>query len=270
MNWFFPVYFIGVTTTSRGALALLAAVCGYLAGVFVKPGDLRRWSRLAALRLDAVLIFYIVYLSFLVALSTTIGLERIGYRYISPAFVPALLTVLYIMEQELILPGKTISFRLFGTLARIPKSPLVIGLLVGAFAIATAREVVTIARPVEPENNFNHIAWQTSETVQLARSVWLSQGEDIPVYSNVPFALYLHAGIPARWPPEARRHQSGESRRQVASLAGLWPATPKAYLVWFDAQAKGHLFGLDSLQEIADFETIARLKDGTVYEVTAR
>ena len=141
LNWFFPVYFIGVTTTSRGALAVLAAVCGYLAGAFVKPGDLWRWSKLAVLRLDAVSIFYIVYLSFLVALATTKGLERIGYRYISPAFVPALLTVLYIMEQELILPGKTSSFRLFGTLLRFPKSPLFIGLLVGAFAIATAREV---------------------------------------------------------------------------------------------------------------------------------
>ncbi len=270
LNWFFPVYFIGVTTTSRGALAVLAAVCGYLAGAFLKPRDLWRWSRLAALSLDAVPIFYITYVSFLVVLSTTIGVERIGYRYVSPVFVPALLIILYIMEQVLILPGKTITFGLLGALVRIPRSPLAIALLVGAFAIAAAREVVTIARPVEPENNFNHAAWQTSETVQLARSVWLSQGEDIPVYSNVPFALYLHADIPARWPPEAQRHQSGESRRQIASLAGLWPGTPRAYLVWFDAKAKGHLFGVDSLQEIADFKTVARLKDGTVYEVTAR
>ena len=270
LNWFFPVYFIGVTATSRGALAVLAAVSGYLAGALLKPKDLLRWFRLAALKLDAVSIFYIVYVSFLVALSTAIGLERIGYRYLSPAFVPTVLIILYIMEQELFSPGKTVAIGLMGTRTRFPRSPLTIALLVGVFAIATVREVVTIARPAEPENNVNHIDWQTSETIQLAKSVWLSQGDDIAMYSNVPFALYAQAGIPARWVPAASRHQSSEPRRPVETLAGLWPETPRAYLVWFDAQAKGHLFGVKDLQEIADFRSIARLEDGTIYEVTAR
>ncbi len=270
LNWFFPVYFIGVTTTSRGALAVLAAVSGYLAGAFLKPRDLWRGIKLAVLELDAVSIFYIAYVSFLVALSTTIGLERIGYRYIAPAFVPAMLIVLYIVEQEVYLAGKTFSFNLLGTLCRFPRSPLAIALLVAVFAIAAAREGATMARPVEPENNYNHLTWRTSETVQLVKSLRLNHGEDTPLYTNVPFALYVHAGIPARWAPAAHRHQSGEPRRPVGSLAGLWPETPEAYLVWFDAQAKGHLFGVDSLQEIADFKIVARLEDGTVYEVTAR
>ncbi len=270
LNWFFPVYSIGVTTTSRGALAVLAAVCGYLAGWLLKPRDLWRWSNQAVLKLDAVPIFYITYVSFLVVLSTTIGVERIGYRYVSPVFVPVVLVILVIMEQGLILPGKTITFGFMGDLVRIPRSPLPIALLMGAFAIAATREVVTIARPVEPENNVNHIAWQTSETVQLVKSVWLSQGEDLPVYSNVPFALYVYAGIPARWVPAANRQQSSEPRRPTETLAGQWPERPRAYVVWFDIQKKGHLFGVESLQEIADVRSIARLEDGTVYEVTAR
>lgn len=270
LNWFFPVYFIGVTATSRGALAVLAAVSGYLAGALLKPRDLLRWSRLAAWQLDAVSIFYITYVSFLVALATTFGLERIGYRYLSPAFVPVVLIILYLMEQELFSAGKTISFALLGSLIRIPRSRLVIAALVAVFAMAAVREVVTIARPVEPDNNVNHFVWQSSETIQLAKSVWLSQGEETPLYSNVPFALYVHAGIPARWVPAAHRHQSSEPRKPVTSLAGLWPESPKAFLVWFDAQAKGHLFGVESLREIADFKTVARLEDGTVYEVSSR
>ena len=270
LNWFFPVYFIGVTAASRGTLAVLAAVSGYLAGAFLKPRDLWRWIKLAALELDAVSIFYIAYVSFLVALSTTLGLERIGYRYLAPAFVPAMLIILYIVKQEVYLPRKTFSLSLLGTLCRFPSSPIAIALLVAVFAIATAREGATMARPVEPENNYNHMTWQTSETVQLVKSLRLNHGEDIPLYTNVPFALYLHAGIPARWAPAAHRHQSGEPRRPVGSLGGLWPETPGAYLVWFDAQAKGHLFGVDSLQEIADFKIVARLEDGTIYEVTAR
>ncbi len=270
LNWFFPVHFIGVTATSRGALAVLAAVTGYLAGALLKPKDLVRLLRLGSLKLDAVSIFYITYVSFLVALSTVIGIERIGYRYLAPAFVPAVLIILYIMEQELSSTGKTVAIGLMGTRARLPRSPLVIALLAGVFAIAAVREVVTIARPVEPDDNVNHIAWQTSDTIQLARRIWLSQGEGIVMYSNVPFALYAQAGIPARWVPAAKRHQSSEPRRPVESLVGLWPETPRAYLVWFDAQEKGQLFGVESLQKIADFTRIARLEDGTVYEVTDR
>ena len=270
LNWFFPVHFIGVTATSRGALAVLAAVTGYLTGALLKPKDLVRLLWLGSLKLDAVSIFYITYVSFLVALSTVTGIERIGYRYLAPAFVPAVLIILYTMEQELFSTGKTVAIGLMGTRARLPRSPLVIALLAGVFAIAAVREVVTIARPVEPDNNVNHIAWQTSDTIQLARSIWLSQGEGIAMYSNVPFALYAQAGIPARWVPAAKRHQSSEPRRPIESLVGLWPETPRAYLVWFDAQQKGQLFGVESLQKIADFTHIARLEDGTVYEVTDR
>ena len=135
-----------------------------------------RWSKLAAVNLDVVSIFYIAYVSFLVALSTPIVVERIGYRYISPAFVPAVLAVLYLLEKALFLPGKTNTYRLFGAPVRIPRSPLATALVVGVFAIATAREVATMARPVEPENNVNHFAWRTSETLQFAKGVWLSQG----------------------------------------------------------------------------------------------
>lgn len=270
LNWFFPVYYIGVTTTSRGALAVLAAVAGYLAGALLKPRDLLRWFTMAASKLDAVSILYVAYVSLLVALSTFFGLKRIGYRYVSPAFVPVAPIILYLMEQEIFSPGKTISFALLGALVRIPRSPLVIAALVAVFAIAAVREFVTIVRPVEPDYDVNHFVWQTSDTIQLAKRVWLSQGEETPMYSNIPFALYVHTGIPARWVPAAHRHQSGESRRPVASLAGLWPETPKEYLVWFDAQEKGHLFGVEGLREIADFKIVARLKGGTVYEVSSR
>ena len=270
LNWVFPIYFIGVTVKSRGALAVLAAISGYLAGALIKPKDVWSWSKMTATNLDAVSIFYVVYVSFLVVYSTIAGIERIGFRYISPAFVPAALIVLFVVEHKFLKLKETVSFNLLGRSAHLQRATLVVPMLVGFFAIATARVAFTIAQPVEAENNLNHATWRKSETIQYVKSLALRQGEEIPFYSIAAEALYIHAEVPAIPLPEAKRHQSSEPRKPAESIAGSWPRSPRAYVVSFDSIGESYRFSVEELKRIANFSTIARLEDGTIYEVSAR
>ena len=270
LNWVFPIYFIGVTIKSRGALALLAAISGYLAGAFLKPKEVWSWSKRAASRLNAVSMFYVVYVAFLVVFSSVVGIERIGYRYISPAFIPAVLIILFIIEQQLLASNESFSLNLFGHASRFPKMTLVVFLLVGFFSISFVRVAATIAQPVEAENNLNHASWRNSETIHYVKDLWLRQGDEIPIYSIVADAIYMHANVPANPLPEAKRHNSSEPRKPAQSLLGIWPQSPKAYLVWFDSIEESHRFSVEELKQIADFKTVAALADGTIYEVTAK
>lgn len=147
---------------------------------------------------------------------------------------------------------------------------LVVFLLVGFFSISSVRVAATIAQPVEAENNLNHASWRNSETIHYVKDLWLRQGDEIPIYSIVADAIYMHANVPANPLPEAKRHNSSEPRKPAQSLLGIWPQSPKAYLVWFDSIEESHRFSVEELKQIADFKTVAALADGTIYEVTAK
>ena len=80
------------------------------------------------------------------------------------------------------------------------------------------------------------------------------------IYTNRPDAIYIHTDIPAKWSPAAHGYNSSEQRKPVESVAATWPESSKAYLIWFDAIDRGHLFGVEELKQIADFKMVAQAR----------
>ena len=166
LNWFFPVYFIGVTLKSRGALAVFAAISGYLAGTYLKPKEIWRLSRRAVYNLEFIPLFLVIYVSFLVISSTITAFHGIHYRLMSPAFIPSALVLLFFIEQKFMMPIESFPIKLFGLSATVPKASVIVVILSAFIAISAGRVSQAIVEPIQAGINYNHVSWRISETVQ--------------------------------------------------------------------------------------------------------
>lgn len=90
------------------------------------------------------------------------------------------------------------------------------------------------------------------------------------IYSNGIEAVFIHHDLKLTGWPEAKQYSSGDRRQPAASIAGTWPGSHTAYLVWFDNLDSSHLYSVEELKQIADIDVVAEFEDGTIYEVTAR
>ena len=269
-NWALPIEELGDRLKSTRAHLFLGAIAGYLAGAAWSPRNV--WVDLenAICRIGPVMLFAGIYSTILIVVSTTTAHEGIGDRFLSPVFVPTVLIILFLVEKRLAGSAKSLSFRLFGISAGVSRQKLVVAVLVVWLAVPSFRVARTAGQSMQTGLGYNHVSWRTSDTISYLQEQLLSGGSTIRIYSNSPDAVYILSGASATGSPAAKGYKSSEPRRPIASLAGSWPASQPAFLVWFDDTHRPFLFDVEELKQIADLTVVARLADGTVYRVSSK
>ena len=270
LSWFFPLDYFADNLRSTKAHFVLGAITGYIVGFAWSPRNLWTDLRPALFKIGPELLFAGIYSTLLVVVSTVTAHEGINDRYMSPVYVPAIVIFLYCFEKRLAGPATDFSFRLFSFTGKVATRPWANALLITWLAILSLRTVHTATQLMQTGLGYNHTSWRTSETISYFREKILSHSDEIVIFSNSPDAVYIFSGAPVSSSPEATGYKSSEPRRPVASIAGTWPSSQTAFLIWFNDIERDHLFKVHELEQVADLSVVKALPDGTIYMVSTK
>ena len=197
------------------------------------------------------------------------------YAWSEPLFI--LLTVLFLLILNAYLKKKSTGLLLLlssvATLACLTRYMGVALILTGAAAILSFQRSATRTKLLHLlllGIGYNSVSWRTSENIRYLQNQLLRQRENVYIYSNDPEEIYICANRSAKGSPAARGYNSSGPERPVEAIAGAWPESPTAFLVWFDSTDRPHLYEVDQLKQVADIATLARFEDGTIYTVSAK
>jgi hypothetical protein len=217
-----------------------------------------RWRQMSP-----VALFVIFYTVFLVMSSTTTAYDPIGYRLLSPIYVP--LTLLFlILVQALFEPyrrrlsNKMMDF--FWVIA------LVIGMLVYPILSVTINAV----HYAKSGQGYSSKTWLESQTVQYLRNHQSLESE-CTIYTNAPDAAYILANFTTKMSPARTFYNSLKSKNDISEVESiLFAENNKVCIVWFDNANREYLFTIEELQAVTNINLIARLDDGAIYSVTQK
>ena len=269
-NWFFPIEFVADRVESTYTLLFLAAVSGYLIGVLWSPESIVKEVKTAFRRIGPSMLFAGIFTAMFVAITSLIYVEGIGDRYLSPVFVPTVLTLLFLLRQSTVGAKRNFSFRFLGFPGSLSKANLVIAFLVAWLVLPSFRVAMISNQLMRIGLDYSQVSWRESETLAFARAHLLPQADNLLIYSNHPDVIYIYTGESVSSSPNAPEHTSSEPGKPVASILDAWPPSPSAHLVWFDNTHRTYLLDPEELQQIASLELVARLSDGAIYKVAAK
>ncbi|WP_298821156.1 glycosyltransferase family 39 protein [uncultured Chloroflexus sp.] len=207
------------------------------------------------LEFGSLVLFVVVYMSFLVISSTLVSYDRIDDRLMSPVFIPMTLLFLFLGLKAIMplaqryLSQKTINI-------------LFICIFVVWFLYPSV--VVTrsfLLKSMEEGLGYASQSWRNSPTVR-----YLQQNPEVVsdciVYTNDPYALYILTEITGRMSPG--------KQSDISILKGSWPGEDSVCLIWFDRIQRWYLSTIGELQTVADLNEIVRLEDGSIYSVARK
>lgn len=198
-----------------------------------------------------IALFTIVYFAFLITSATHVAFDPIDDRLLSPIYIPLfVITIATITEGAHLLEDHIPKRTLHTGLAAI----LCLWLLIPIMGIAshTQRQVASGRR------GYSSNDWRQSETIRYVRE-HLSPYRCL-IYSNDPYALYLHTGLQVHIAPEHRDLIDGRTR---------WPPLTPVCLVWFGQRSATHHLA-DPLQQIPGLSPAAIFSDGAIYLIAPR
>jgi len=235
----------------------MSAMAGFFVGLSLKDS----WQnvKITLGQINSIILFIVIYITFMVISSTTTAYDPIGDRLLSPIYVP--LTLLLLILTHAIAEPYRKRFS-----KKIVDSFLIIGIAIWLVYPIRATMLNTIAL-TQNGGGYNDKAWRESETIQYLLQHRIL-GSECTVYTNDPWAVYILAHLKAKRSPDKRRYNSPEIVNDIPRLKGSWPEENKACLVWFDRTHRSWLFTIDELRVIANLNLIARTGDGSIYSVT--
>jgi len=241
-------------------LAILAAAAARRAGVGL--ADTRRSVGTALHGLAPMVLFVAAYEAFLVILSTLVAYDQIGFRLLSPIYVP-LIVVVFVLAGVIVDSCRGIpSAKAVSALLVCGIGFWLAGSLCAAFLVGMEAHEIGLA--------YAGRRWKTSETIEYLRR-HPRLGSEHPVYTNDVHAVYLFTGRVFKWTPARTCANSNKLISEASGLRGTWPSEGKAWLVWFDGiKFRPFLFGLSDLRQIAIMKRVTRFKDGAIYVVERR
>ena len=197
----------------------------------------------------------------LVLTSTLAAYDPIGDRLLSAAYAPIALLALWAVSAIASSSGSGIASRLtrWSSIGLLGAWVLYAGSIVGRDTWKAVREGA---------GGFNSRVWRTSPTLAAARRR-LARATG-PIYSNMPEALYLLAGIRAKLSPVKGGATSSIAGAPVTAYEKVWPAAPAASLVWFHGRRAGDVHAPDTLRAIARVTLRQAAADGAIYLVEDR
>ena len=258
---------------SIAALLALLALAPAVGAIILAVRRRRAPGRLSGVLLASG-IFTLIYLAFMVTIASVINTSEINNRYMSPVYVPLLLTVAGLAAWRLRrnpgrdAPGAESSSRgrrwaaLRTERARtaLRLAPLVIMFLWLGYPLAAT--AVDINRTLtEGTGRYSSARWVNSELTRYInqRLADLDYGR---MYSNDEHITYFHAGIPAQLLPI---HQNDLYRvyQNQAAAAGV-------YVVWFeDIVARRRDYGRKELEAaLPDPQLLFENADGALFYVS--
>lgn len=255
LSWYIPVFVVSLHPALIALSLLFSLVVGLRLRTIWKtvPIGLRDVSPL--------IILVTLYIVFLIASSSSVAIDQLGHRLLIPVYIP--ITVLYLLViQMLVKPRKQrISNKLVNTamLIIIPLS-IVYSLQVNLMTVMDIRENGL---------GLNHRRWTESEIIHYLISHPGLETE-CTLYSNQPPAIYLLSNVTATFIPAKQGYNSSAPARDILSLMGKWPEENDACLIWFDSVDHKHLYTLDELREIAEFDLLVHLDDGAIFSITRK
>ena len=270
ISWLFPVDYLADNPISTRAHLLLGAVAGYLVGAVWPPRNLRSESKTAFCRIGPIMLYIGVHVTFLVVTLSIVGFEPLSERYLSPLYIPVVLTILFFFEQRFTVRSGFLTYHLFGFTGRLAIGSIVVVILVTWLVFPAYRVARMASQSREVGLGYTSVNWRTSETIRYVREQVFPLGDDLHIFSNTPEVIYMFTNAFATDSPEAKGYGSSEPRKPVDSIAGSWPESHTVYLVWFDNTKRPHLYNVDELSRIAEIRVVAAFEDGTIYKVSAK
>ena len=250
---------------SVSTVILMCVPVGAACLVLSRAGARGVWSvaRSFLRRQDILILFTVLYALVHVFMHTTVLLE-IDDRELSPIFVPTTVLLLALLDRS---TGLLRTSRLRVGAPAITVSMLCIWLLAPALN-ARARALEQSRRGAW---GYSTVEWRESPTIDFVERMPASARGAL--YSNAPDALYILKSIKARYSPFTAVNYPWwwKTPRPAESFTGAWPEEGSAILVWFSgASWRQSLFTPSELASKANLDTLAVLRDGTVYAVSPR
>jgi hypothetical protein len=176
-------------------------------------------------------------------------------RTLSPIFVPLTL-VLLILAHHLLAPTRLPSAVL---VRKVPATFMVLWLCLSFASVARS----AVGRFRNGAGSLNSRKWRESATVAYAKQM-KSTKNDLHVCSNGTDALWELARVNATELPI-------KSEVNLSDLRGRWPPESVSVLVWFNNRGwREQYYSVKELGQVANVEEVARLGDGSVYQVSVR
>jgi hypothetical protein len=200
-----------------------------------------------------------VHTLWMIASLAFVAVEPLNSRYLSPAFVPAVVGGMILLDGLFarVSPGWRSSARLA---------------VAGAVAAVLANLALHAGHDVHRKlrhgaGGFSSNEWRSSDLVRrLSAERWRE-----PVLSNAPEVVFLATRQTARWGPIRHPYRSPKSPGDDLLRFGEWLEERNgAHLVWFDRMRVSHMFDLQDLGAVAEIEPVVVAGDGTIYLVKSR
>ncbi len=215
----------------------------------------------AVRKVGLLLLFIVLYATFLIVSSTTTAYDAINDRLLSPIHAPVIVLLFVILDRSigLLRAAPVGRYSRIGLLA-------VVAIWLLSPALTVARSSLDRAR--RGAGGYSTVTWRESPTIDFVER--LAPGERDVIYSDDPWAIRILTHRTASLSPERVFYRSSEAANDISDFVGSWPEGGHGLLVWFGRTGKEWLFTPPDLQTIADFDTLAELDDGTIYSVRAR
>jgi hypothetical protein len=213
-------------------------------------------------------VFAAVYLAFLIASAMRVAFDPLNWRLLSPLYAPAILVSFQALGEAFRAEAGSDAIPLFRPMLLHTKRFFILAVLVWICFAATGTLLRTRLASVKGAGGFNSVVWQESETVAFLRSRELPG----PIYTNAPDAIYIFLGERAPRSPlrETRRGVEVPVGADLAAMEAHLMRSGEATLVWFENKKREYLCTPDQLAPFLHLKRIARLDDGSVYELHAQ
>lgn len=258
VGWFMPGRLTALPVASLLVLGLVGVVIAIISSRVREQGLTALPTRV----LLPILLYPPAHLALTLYASSTVALDQLETRYLSPLLPFIVLWVL--MSTEWV--GKKVGTRL--------PSPVwgtaLVALAVGVLGFKPAVQTVQQANGTRGDlhRDFSAPRWADSETMDYLRTV-------VPprlMFSNRPDAVYIQTGIHTSHSPREMLYNSPDvgdddlTDRLEAAIA----RDGFAWLAWFERAGNGFLYPVETLGEMYDLESVAAYEDGAVYRVRMR
>ena len=251
--WFFPALVPADTRIILTGVFLILAMAYYFRKSF---------KRIISDGFPQVLLvnggFTIVYVLYLLVVSSLVAFDQIHHRLLAPVYIPFLISLVFAADQTVNHPdiGKSKT--------KFVASVLILA-WVGYLAYNTGVEINTDLR--DGAGGYSSTFWQESDLAE-----YLSQNPPlVKTYSNYPDGLYVLSGVPASMAPRKHIYRSpDEPTQDIEKLQAELQKTNNVCLAWFTSAKRGFLFEPEELQVSFDITILHEFSDGVLYKVSAK
>jgi hypothetical protein len=196
--------------------------------------------------------FILVYVGYLLLISTLVAFDQIHHRFTAPLYIPFVVSVLFAVAQT----------KKFNIGLKIVGNALVI-LWLGYLGLNIFDEIKTGLK--EGAGSYASDFWQDNEVCRYLNQ-YPPTGK---IYSNFPDAIYLFCGFQASLSPRKHHYRSPDA---IAEDIKSWQVElgqiQAVHLVWFTEVGRSFLYGPEELGNYVNLEESAIQPDGILFKVS--